>query len=159
MSQIQIICSKPGIRRNGIEHPASAVYSSDRWTPAQLQAFQEDPAFIVQEVATGGVRLSGSDFDNAVAAAVTLQVQEKATELQATFNEKVEEAANERLAAAKAAHDNAIDGLGKKLDKANDRIKELEVAAKKDADTIKTHVATIADMKKTIAGTGNAGNK
>lgn len=128
MSQIQIICSKPGIRRNGIEHPASAIYPADRWTPGQLKAFNDDPAFIVQEVGSGGVKLTGVDFDTAVAAEVQKQVEALSTALQTSFNAKVTEAATERLANAKAEHDNAMDDLGRKLQAAETEIATLKAA-------------------------------
>lgn len=126
MSQIQIICSKPGIRRNGIENPASAIYPADRWTPEQIQAFEADPAFIVQEVGSGGVKLTGVDFDTAVAAEVQKQVEALTVALQTSFNAKVAEAASERLANLQADHDNTLDALGKKLDAAEAEILALK---------------------------------
>ncbi|MBB3947220.1 hypothetical protein GGQ73_003186 [Rhizobium skierniewicense] len=128
MSQIQIICSKPGIRRNGIENPASAIYPADRWTPEQLQAFKADPAFIVQEVGSGGVKLTGVDFDTAVAAEVQKQVEGITSALQTSFNAKVAEAATERVANLQADHDNALDALGKKLEAAEAEILILKAA-------------------------------
>ena len=140
MSKIQIICSKPGLRRNGKEHPASAIYDAGHWTEAQLDAFRADQLFVVQTVGAGGVELSGTDFDAAVAA----KVEEAKTALQDTFNTTVANAVAEKLAMAKAEHDNAIDAAGKKLAAAEARVKELEAAAKKDA-------ASIADLAKKLA--------
>lgn len=130
MPKIQIICSSPGIRRNGIEHPASAIYDADRWSDKQLQAFRDDPAFIVQEVAEGGVKLSGKDSDAAVAAKVKEQVEKIAQGLQDTFETKVNEKVAEKLADATADRDKEITDLKAKLAAAQTKVAELETAAK-----------------------------
>lgn len=130
MSKIQIICSSPGIRRNGIEHPASAIYDADRWSDKQLKAFRDDPAFIVQEVAEGGVKLSGKDSDAAVAAKVKEQVEKIAQGLQDTFETKVNEKVAEKLADATADRDKEITDLKAKLAAAQTKVAELETAAK-----------------------------
>lgn len=130
MPKIQIICSSPGIRRNGIEHPASAIYDADRWSDKQLQAFRDDPAFIVQEVAEGGVKLSGKDSDAAVAAKVKEQVEKIAQGLQDTFETKVNEKVAEKLADATADHDKEITDLKAELAAAQTKVAELETAAK-----------------------------
>lgn len=122
MSKIQIICSKPGIRRNGIEHPAQAVYDAGHWTEEQLAAFRADPAFIVQEAA--GSAVSSDD----ILAAVNARVEIERRKLQDSFNRAVADAVAEKLADTKAEHDNAIDALGKKLQAA-----EVEIAALKSA--------------------------
>lgn len=130
MSKIQIICSKPGIRRNGVEHPAQAVYDAGHWTEEQLSAFRSDPAFIVQEAA--GSAVSSDD----ILAAVDARVEIERQKLQDTFNqavadavaEKIGNAVTEKLADAKAEHDNAMDALGKKLKAAEDEVATLKAA-------------------------------
>lgn len=155
MTQIQIICSKPGIRRNGVEHPAQAIYDAGVWTDGQLDAFRADPAFIVQEVAGNAVEVSSADIEQAVNARVEIERQK----LQTTFNQAVADAVAEKLADTKAAHDNTIDTLGKKLKAAEVRVGDLEAYIAKDAETIKGHVETIADMKKTIAASAGGSQK
>ncbi len=122
MSKIQIICSKPGIRRNGIEHPAQAVYDAGHWTEEQLAAFRADPAFIVQEAA--GSAVSSDD----ILAAVNARVEIERRKLQDSFNQAVADAVAEKLADVKANHDNAMDELGKKLKAAEEKVAALESA-------------------------------
>ncbi|KQY45348.1 hypothetical protein ASD46_09525 [Rhizobium sp. Root491] len=122
MSKIQIICSKPGIRRNGIEHPAQAVYDAGHWTEEQLAAFRADPAFIVQEAA--GSAASSDD----ISAAVSARVEIERRKLQESFNQAVADAVADKLADAKANHDNAMDELGKKLKAAEGKVAALEAA-------------------------------
>lgn len=124
MSKIQIICSKPGIRRNGTEHPAQAVYDAGHWTEEQLAAFRADPAFIVQEAA--GSAVSSDDINATVTALVEIERQK----LQLSFNNAVTTAVNEKLADIEVAHDNAIDALGKKLKAAEDEVAALKAAQK-----------------------------
>lgn len=124
MSKIQIICSKPGIRRNGIEHPAQALYDLDRWTKRELDAFRADPAFIVQEVSGTTVEASTIDIEATIAARVEIE----RTKLQETFGTAVKDAVAEKLATAKAEHDNAMDALGKKLTAAENEIATLKAA-------------------------------
>lgn len=124
MSKIQIICSKPGIRRNGIEHPAQAVYDAGHWTEKELAAFRADPAFIVQEVAGKAVEVSSAAIEQAVNARVEIERQK----LQDSFNKTVADAVAEKLADTKAEHDNAIDALGKKLKKAEEEVAVLKAA-------------------------------
>ncbi|WP_417423602.1 hypothetical protein [Hoeflea sp.] len=121
--KIQIICSSPGIRRNGIAHPASAFYDEARWDEKQLAAFEADPAFTVRTVddAMENVK-TDTDFELAVAAEVTRQMTAKATELQASFNQAVEDAVTEKTAAIKADADKAVEDLGTKLKAANDKL-------------------------------------
>ncbi len=47
MKPIEIICSSPGMRRNGVTHPARKTYPADHWSEAQLAAFDADPAFTI----------------------------------------------------------------------------------------------------------------
>lgn len=122
MSKIQIICSKPGIRRNGVEHPAQAVYDAGHWTEEQLSAFRADPAFIVQEAA--GSAVSSDD----ILAAVDARVEIERQKLQDSFNQAVADAVAEKLADTKAELDNAIDALGKKLKKDEEEVAMLKAA-------------------------------
>ena len=129
MSKIQIICSSPGIRRNGIEHPASAIYDADRWSDKQLKAFRDDPAFIVQEVAEGGVQLSGADVDASIAAKVKEQVEKISQGLQAAFETTVSEKVAEKLADVTADRDKEITDLKAELAAAQTKVAELEASA------------------------------
>ncbi|NLS00185.1 hypothetical protein HGP17_25450 [Rhizobium sp. P38BS-XIX] len=122
MPKIQIICTQPGIRRNGVTHPATAIYDDGHWTEQQLKAFREDKAFIVQQVTGDGLKAS----NEAIAAEVARLVALKADELQAGFNTAVANAVAEKLATITAASDNTIDDLGKKLDAANGTIADLQ---------------------------------
>lgn len=136
--KIQIICSSPGIRRNGIAHPASAFYDEDHWSEKELAAFDADPAFTVRSVddAMENVK-SDTDFALAVDAEVDKRVKAKAVELQASFNQAVEDAVTEKTATIKAEADKAIDDLGMQLKAATDKIAELEKSAEKKATTAK----------------------
>jgi len=124
MSKIQIICSIPGLRRNGVVHPAQETYEPGHWTEDQLKSFQADPAFIVQEVHGKAAEVSSADIEQAVKARVEIERKK----LEDKFNQAVADAVADKLADTKAAHDNAIDELGKKLLAA-----ETEIAALKSA--------------------------
>lgn len=139
MSKIQIICSKPGIRRNGVEHPAQAVYDAGRWTEKELEAFRADPAFIVLEAADS---TSASD-DIKLAALVEIERKK----LEASFNKAVADAVAEKLADAKANHDNAMDELGKKL-----------LAAENEIATLKSAHANGSEPQQPDAEAGGAGD-
>ncbi len=132
-SKIQIICTKPGMRRNGIEHPASAIYAEDRWTEDELKAFVADPSFIVQPVAAGGVQVESEDIEAAVAARVevakaALQADFDAAKekLQADFARTVKDAVDEKLDAAKAE---AVKDVQAQLSTAEGKVAELTNAA------------------------------
>ncbi|OVE88000.1 hypothetical protein B7W89_18945 [Agrobacterium tumefaciens] len=142
MSKIQIICSKPGIRRNGVEHPAQALYEPGRWTDTELDAFRADPAFIVQEVSGKAVEVSSADIETAVAARVEIERQK----LQDSFNRTVADAVAEKLADTKAEHDNTIDTLGKKLQ-----------AAQAEIATLKSVQATDSESQQSGTEAGGAG--
>lgn len=128
--KIQIICSSPGIRRNGIAHPASAFYEEDHWSAKQLAAFEADPAFTVRTVddAMENVK-TDTDFELAVETEVDKRVKAKATELQASFDQAVKEAVDEKTAAFKAEADKAVEDLGKELKAANDKLAAQTIAA------------------------------
>jgi hypothetical protein len=100
--KVQIICARPGMRRHGVEHPATATYDLDRWTEEQLAAFREDPSFHVNEIDDAGVVTKGDEFDKAVAEAVDVRVQAIADQMNAKFNAAVADAAAEKIAAAEA---------------------------------------------------------
>lgn len=136
--KLQIICSSPGIRRNGIAHPASAFYDEGRWSASELKAFEADPAFTVRTVddAMENVK-TDTDFKLLVDAEVVRQMTAKASELQVSFNQAVEEAVTEKTAAIKAEADKAIEDLGKQLQAAKDQIAELEKPAEKKTATAK----------------------
>ncbi len=136
MSKIQIICTQPGIRRNGVKHPASAVYDDDHWTEDQLKAFRADRAFVVQEVSGDGIKLSGGD----ISAEVDRRLALKINELQAGFDKAVSDAVDEKLATSKANADNTIDDLGRKLADATEKLATasatiIDLQAKLDAAT------------------------
>lgn len=153
MSKIQIICSIPGLRRNGAVHPAQAVYDAGHWSEKQLEVFRADPAFIVLDAA-GSAAVSAE-----INATVTALVEIERQKLQDSFNQAVADAVAEKLTDTKAKHDNAIDALGKKLKAADERVGDLEAHIAKDGEIIKGHVETIADMKKTIAASAGGGQK
>jgi hypothetical protein len=136
--KIQIICSSPGIRRNGIAHPASAFYDEGRWSEKELAAFDADPAFTVRSVddAMENVK-TDTDFDLAVEAEVEKRVKAKAAELQASFEQAVKEAVDDKAATIKANAEKTAEDLGKKLQAATDKIAELEKPAEKKAATAK----------------------
>ena len=143
MSKIQIICSSPGIRRNGIEHPASAIYDADRWNDKQLQAFKDDPAFIVQDVAEGGIQLSGKDIDANIAAQVNEQVANIAEGLKTSFQNTVTEKVAEELADARDEYEQQIADLKAELSTAQTKVTELE---KENADLSKSLTASQAKV-------------
>ena len=155
MSKIQIICSIPGLRRNGVAHPAQKTYEPGHWTEDQLEAFKADPAFFVQELADNAVEVSSADIENAVITRVEIERRK----LEDSFNKAVADAVAEKIAETKAAHDNAIDALGKKLEASQVRVGDLEAHIAKDAEIIKGHVETITNMKKTIAASAGGGQK
>ncbi len=153
MTKIQIICSKPGIRRNGAEHPAQAIYDAGHWTEKQLDAFRADPAFIVQEVTGKAVEVSSADIEQAVNARVQIERQK----LQDSFSQAVADAVAEKLADTKADHDNAMDALGKKLEAAENEIVTLKSAQTTGSESQQSSTeaggageANASDGKKTV---------
>ena len=136
--KIQIICSSPGIRRNGVAHPASAFYDEDRWSDEQLAAFEADPAFTIRNVddAMENVK-TDTDFELAVETEVDKRVKAKVAELQASFEQVVKDAVEDKTATIKAEADKAVEDLGKKLQDATDKIAEFEKLAEKKTTTAK----------------------
>lgn len=138
--KVQIICSSPGMWRNGIPHPASEFYPADRWSEKELERFRADPAFTVREVDENTENtVSDADFQLRVDAEVKRLADAKMLELQGKFDGAVKQATDEKTASLKADHDNAIDKLGKDLQASNDKVadleKQLEAAKKKPAST------------------------
>ncbi|SIQ23962.1 hypothetical protein SAMN05880590_102743 [Rhizobium sp. RU35A] len=104
-AKIQIICTSPGMRRNGVRHPASAFYDAGHWSDEQLAAFRADQNFQVREVPEGESTVTDADFEARVAAEVDARMIAKAEELQATFAHAVTEAAAEKIAALQSQLD------------------------------------------------------
>jgi len=120
--KVQIICTKPGMRRNGIEHPASAFYEDGRWSDTQLKAFKGDPNFIVRAVDELAENVNtDADFQLAVSTEVKRQV----AVLQSKFDQAVQAALTEKVGQLKADHDNVVDGLGKELKAATDKAAQV----------------------------------
>ncbi|QHW25650.1 hypothetical protein GYN07_15450 [Rhizobium leguminosarum bv. viciae 248] len=127
MTKVQIICSSPGMRRNGIVHPASAFYDADRWSETELERFDADPAFTVRVVDETAENVkTDTDFRLAVDTEVARQVDALKASLEAGFANAVKDAVIEKTAQLKAEHDNAMDKAGKSLVAANDKITTLE---------------------------------
>ncbi len=127
MTKIQIICTSPGMRRNGIAHPASAFYDEDKWTPKQMKAFDADPAFTVREIdETAESVFTDTDFQLAVETEVQKRVMEQVSSLRASFKINVDEVVEEKMSALRSEHDSAIDGLGKQLTAATERATALQ---------------------------------
>lgn len=127
MTKVQIICSSPGMRRNGIVHPASEFYPVDRWSETELERFRADPAFTVREVdETAENTMTDADFQLRVDTEVKRQVDALKDSLQAGFANDVKDAVAEKTAELKANHDNAMDALGKQLKTANEAAEDLQ---------------------------------
>lgn len=124
--KIQIICTSPGMRRNGISHTATAFYDEGHWTPEQIVSFRADPNFTVREVDDAENTQTADDFEARVNAEVEARLQAKADELSKAFDKAVSDAVAERTSALKAEHDNAIDAAGKALKAEQDKVSELE---------------------------------
>lgn len=116
--KIQIICTTPGMRRNGVKHPATAFYKEGHWTEEQLAAFKADPAFTVREVGEGENVQTEDDFQQRVNDAVQVLVEGKIAELQTAFDQAVAEKAKEKIDELQAEHDKVVVDLNAKLDAA-----------------------------------------
>lgn len=116
--KIQIICTTPGMRRNGVKHPATAFYKEGYWTEEQLAAFKADPAFTVREVGEGENVQTEDDFQQRVNDAVQALVEGKIAELQTAFDQAVAEKAKEKIEELQAEHDKVVVDLTAKLDAA-----------------------------------------
>ena len=107
--KIQIICTRPGMRRMGVEHSATQTYDEGHWSAEQLEAFRADSSFIVQEIDENAVVTRGPEFDQAVADEVSRQVSEKYMALQLSFNTAVNDAAAEKVKLAVDAKQAEVD--------------------------------------------------
>ncbi|WP_160009780.1 hypothetical protein [Rhizobium sp. 18055] len=123
MTKIQIICSSPGMRRNGIEHAASAFYEPGFWTETQLSAFRADPAFTVREADEAVENtLSADDFNLKLEAEVVRQVGLKTVALEKSFKKAVDD----KVAKLKGEQETALDAIGKKHASAEASVAELQ---------------------------------
>jgi hypothetical protein len=129
--KIQIICTAPGMRRNGVKHPASAFYDEGRWTDEQLAAFRADPAFTVRAVGDGENVKTDDDFGQLVRAAVESRLQVKIDELQAAFDQAVADKAKEKIEELQAEHDKVVVDLNAKLDAATKAAGDQKATTKK----------------------------
>ncbi|MCY1666248.1 hypothetical protein [Rhizobium sp. SL86] len=112
--KFQIICTSPGMRRNGIAHPATAFYDAGRWSEAEIKAFNADPNFTVRELEDGESTTTEADFEARVKAEVDSRLQAKAEDLQKAFDQAVSDKAAEKATELQAK----IDDLQAKLDAA-----------------------------------------
>ncbi|MFN3362728.1 MAG: hypothetical protein ACK40W_02090 [Allorhizobium sp.] len=129
--KIQIICTMPGMRRNGVKHPPSAFYDAGHWTDEQLAAFRADPAFTVREVEEGENVQTEDDFQLRVNTAVQELLAQKVDELQKAFDEAVAEKVKDKLEELQAAHEKVVSDLNAKLDAATKAAGEQKATAKK----------------------------
>jgi len=129
--KIQIICSSPGLRRNGVAHPASAFYPAGHWTPEQLDAFRADPLFTVREVAENENTQTSDDFEIRVTAELDRRLKAKAEELQKSFDQAVSDKAQEKIDELQAEHNKAVADLNAKLDAATKVAGDQGAKAKK----------------------------
>lgn len=113
--KIQIICTSPGMRRNGIAHPATAFYDKGHWTEEQIAAFRADPNFTVREADENENTQTADDFEARVKAEVDARVQAKTDELAKSFDQAVSDAVAERM-----------DAAGKALNAEQEKVKALE---------------------------------
>ncbi|MCY1668326.1 hypothetical protein [Rhizobium sp. SL86] len=124
--KIQIICTSPGMRRNGIAHPASAFYDADRWSADEINAFKADPNFTVRDVADGESTTTQADFEARVTAEVDRRVQIQIDELQKSFDQAVSDKAAERITELQA-----------KVEELETKLRASEQAATEKASTKK----------------------
>lgn len=132
-TKIQIICARPGMRRHGVEHPATATYDLDRWTEEQLASLREDPSFHVNEIDESGVVTKGDEFEAAVAAEVNRRLQDEAAKLQAEFAKAVDAAATEKVVAAEKQVlelRNSVEAIKSSNDELVAKLAKLEAVAK-----------------------------
>ena len=119
-SKVTIICRNPGMRRNGVIHPASQTYPAGKWTEAQLEAFRADPNF---EVIDGDAPVSKA------ASALQAQVADLTAKL--ADAQKAADDAGTLLAEMTAERDGLLTDkttLQEALDKANADLKAAQEA-------------------------------
>lgn len=124
--KFQIICSKPGKRRNGKEHPASAFYQDGELTAGDIAAFEADPDFVIRQVGDDENVTTLDDFRIAVDQEVKRLLDIEKDKLQVAFDQALKEAVANKTASLKSEYDNALDAAGKDLADANARIEALE---------------------------------
>lgn len=129
MSHVQIICTKPGMRRNGIEHPASAIYGEGHWSETELEAFRADPSFIVQPVAREGVQVGNGDIEAAVEARVKIVSEELQAKFSKAVADQVAEKLDETVTKALKEPQEQIATLRAELEAANGKVSALTAAA------------------------------
>ncbi len=132
--KIQIVCTSPGMRRNGVIHPASAFYDVGEWTKEQLAAFEADPAFTVRMVDEDENTQTEADFDLRVHNEVQRLLNERADTLQASFDAAVAEKAKERVEKLQAEHEAEMTAFKTEI---ADLKAKLEAATKPAAKTTK----------------------
>jgi hypothetical protein len=128
--KIQIICTSPGMRRNGVAHPASALYAPDHWSKAALAAFQADPNFLVREVSGAESVTTETDIELRIETEVEKRLKDKADALQTSFETAVTEKAKERVEALETT----VSELTAKLEAANTAL-DAVTAKKTNAKT------------------------
>ncbi|MNL38607.1 hypothetical protein D3C87_1608350 [compost metagenome] len=97
----------------------------------------------MQEVHGKAAEVSSADIEQAVKARVEIERQK----LQDSFNQAVAYAVAEKRADTKAAHDNVVDDLGKKL-----------LAAETEIAVLKSAQATGSEIQQPDAEAGGAGD-
>ena len=117
-AKIQIICTTPGMRRNGVEHPQTATYEIGRWTDDELKAFRADANFIVQEIDDEAVVTKSAEFDQAVRA----EVEKVDARYRAAFEDAVKSAVEAKLKEPNPEMLAMADGIKER----DDKIKQLE---------------------------------
>lgn len=129
MKTIQIICTSPGMRRNGMRHPASAFYPADRWGEEELAAFRRDPNFVVREVDEHENLQTDADFEIRVKAEVDAVLMVQSEALQASFAAAVADASAGKIAELQSKIDD-LEGRLQAAMKAGEKAGE-KAAAKK----------------------------
>lgn len=115
MSKIQIICTRPGMLRAGIAHPASAFYPAERWSEEDLKKIKADPAFVVREVEDTESTTTDADFELRVAAEVERRILLEASGLQAKFDDAVAKAVEVKVAEVKDDYEKQLAELRAQL--------------------------------------------
>ncbi len=127
--KITIICSRPGMRRAGMAHPAKASYASGHFTDDQLAVLKNDPNFQVLE----GEPETAAAFD--LEASLTDALTEIGT-LEAKLADKA--AAEETAIKAKEQAVSEIAALKDLVTSKDAEIAELKADAAKSANEMKS---------------------
>ena len=116
--KITIICSRPGMRRAGMEHPAKASYAADKFSDEQLELLKGDPNFQVLE---GEAKTDTDEASGLLLAEATAQI----TALEEQLSSKDAEIDALKAEAAKSAKEiKALEAKLKKLEAASKDTKE-----------------------------------